>query len=78
MQKSQHTALYRKMVLELKVARIRAGLTQRDVAKKLKVYRNYVSKVESGERKLDVLELAEFCHLYGVTLSEFLKTVGVD
>jgi transcriptional regulator with XRE-family HTH domain len=78
MTKSQHTQLYRKLVLELKIARIRAGLTQRDVAKKLKTYKTYVSKVESAERKIDVVELAEFCHLYGTTLSAFLKTIPLD
>jgi transcriptional regulator with XRE-family HTH domain len=78
MEKSQHTAAYRKLVLELKVARIRAGLTQRQAARKLKVYPSYVSKCELGERKVDVVELAAFCHAYGLTLSAFLREVGID
>ena len=78
MKKSQHTELYKKLILELKVARIRAGLKQSEVAKKLKTYTTYITKCESGERKLDVVELAELCHLYGLTLGEFLKNVGLD
>ena len=78
MNKSQHTARYKKLVRELKVARVRAELTQQEVAARLGVYNSYVSKCESGERKLDVVELTEFCHLYGLKLSEFLAQVGID
>lgn len=78
MEKSQHTERYQKLVLELRVARTRAQLTQKEVAEKLDVYNSYVSKVESGERKIDVFELAEFCHLYGLTLSQFLKQIDLD
>ena len=52
--------------------------TQQDAAKKLAVYNSFVSKCESGERKIDVVELAEFCKLYGTTLVEFLRTVGLE
>lgn len=78
MQKSQHTERYQKLVLELRVARTRAKLTQRQVAEKLDVYNSYVSKVETGERKIDVIELAEFCHVYGLTLSQFLRQIDLD
>ena len=78
MEKSQHTEKYRKLITELKVARVRADLTQQEVAEKLGVYNSYVSKCESGERKIDVVELAEFCHVYGLTLSQFLKQIELD
>src|SRR5687767_7880335 len=48
MKKSQHTERYRRLVLELKVARIRARMTQEQVTKKLKAYKTYISKVEMG------------------------------
>lgn len=78
MAKSQHTNQYRLLIRELRVARVRAGMTQQEVAKRLGVYNSYVSKCESGERKIDVIELARFCHLYGITLSAFLKTIELD
>lgn len=78
MEKTQHTEQYQKLVRELKVARVRAGLKQQEVATKLGVYNSYVSKCESGERKIDVVELAQFCHLYGITLSQFLKQIELD
>lgn len=41
----------------LREARIAAGLTQVELAKRLRVHQSFVSKYESGERRLDVLEL---------------------
>jgi hypothetical protein len=32
-----------------------------------------VSKCESGERRVDVVELAQFCRAYGVSLIDFLR-----
>jgi transcriptional regulator with XRE-family HTH domain len=49
-----------------------------DVAKKLGTYATYVSKCESGERRIDVVELAEFCQLYRVSVIELLKSVGIE
>lgn len=48
-----------------------AGLTQLQVAQKLGRPQSYVSKCESGERRVDVVELKVFAKLYGVDLSYF-------
>ena len=48
-------------------ARKEAGLTQTQVAKHFQTHASFVSKVESGERRLDVVELADFCRLYRIT-----------
>lgn len=76
MQKSQHTRRYRQLLKALREARRAAELTQLDVAAKLGTYASYVSKCESGERRLDVVELAEFCRLYGLDLVSFLRSAG--
>jgi transcriptional regulator with XRE-family HTH domain len=78
MQKSQHTRQYERLLKALRQARKGAGLTQLDVAERLGSYASYVSKCESGERRIDVVELAEFCRLYGIKLRELLKSVGID
>jgi transcriptional regulator with XRE-family HTH domain len=78
MNKSQHTARYKKLVRELKVARVRAELTQLELATKLGVYSSFVSKCESGERRLDVVELAEVLRVLGVKLSTFLAEIGLE
>ncbi|HEY6388986.1 MAG TPA: helix-turn-helix transcriptional regulator [Candidatus Acidoferrum sp.] len=41
----------------LKQARIDAGLTQTQVARKLSKPQSFVSKFESGERRIDFVEL---------------------
>jgi len=56
MQKSVHTKEYKALRAELRAIRERAGLTQRDLAAKLKVPHSWVAKVEAGERRIDVVE----------------------
>lgn len=63
---------YRQFLRRLKQARQEAKLRQVDVAKKLRRPQSFVSKVESGERRVDVIELAEFARLYGKPLSFFV------
>lgn len=55
----------------LKKARLQAGLTQVEAAKKLRKPQSYVAKSESGERRIDVLELKKFARLYKKSLSYF-------
>jgi len=63
----------RQGLLEL-LRRIRsdAGLTQAQMAKKLGQPQSYVSKYESGERRLDVLELSQVCRAAGISLADFV------
>jgi transcriptional regulator with XRE-family HTH domain len=51
---------YREFLSKLRAARIEAGLTQKQVAKLLNKAQSYVSKCESGERRVDVVELRAF------------------
>src|SRR4051812_43764525 len=76
MQKSVHSRVYKKLLTALKAAREAAGLSQLQVAAKLKTYASFVSKVESGERRLDVIELAELCDVYGCDMIRMLRDVG--
>jgi transcriptional regulator with XRE-family HTH domain len=77
MDKSQHTEEYRQLTEALRKARDNAGLTQGEVAARLKTYASFVSKCESGERRVDVVELTAFCKVYGVDLIEFLRAAGL-
>jgi hypothetical protein len=47
------------------------------VAAKLGTYASFLSKCESGERRLDVVELAELCRLYGTDLVDRLRAAGL-
>ena len=61
------------IVKRLKEARLEAGLDQVEVAKKLGRTQSYVSKIESGQRRFDVLQLKEFAKLYQKSLDFFIK-----
>ncbi len=57
----------------LKQARLDAGLQQRDLAEKLGTSQSVVSKIETGERQVDLLELRQVCLALGVGLDEFVR-----
>jgi len=67
------TKEYGDFVEKLRKARLEAGLRQIDVAKKLKRTQSYVSRVEVGEQRLDILELKRFANLYKKDLDYFVK-----
>ena len=64
---------YRAFLDRLRNARQEAHLTQVDVARSLRRPQSFVSKCESGERRVDVVELQEFAHLYGKSLDFFVS-----
>lgn len=66
MEKSTHTREYAILRAELRAARERAGLTQRELAARLKVPHSWVAKVEAGERRIDVVELCWLLSACGV------------
>ncbi len=78
MKKSKFTKQYEKLLDVLKQARIDAGLTQTEVGKKFGAHASFVSKCESGERRIDVIELNFFCKLYGLSLADFVKRLSLD
>ena len=78
MKKSRYNSKYQRVLSTLRDARREAGLTQVEVGKKFGAHASFVSKCESGERRIDVVELAQFCRIYGVTTTDFLKRVGLD
>lgn len=59
----------------LKQTRLDAQLTQSDLARRLGKPQSYVSKYESGERRLDVIELEEVCVAIGESLGDFVKAL---
>ena len=78
MKKTRYTRKYAQVLTALRQHRKQAGLTQKEVAKKFDSHASFISKIESGERRIDVVELAEFCKIYGVSLSEFVSEAGLD
>lgn len=59
-------------------ARQQNDLTQQEVASRLGKPQSYVSKYESGERRLDVVEFLEVCEALKVKPISILKRLGID
>ena len=64
---------HRYIVKQLKKAREETGLSQEQVAKILHRTQSYISKIESGQRKIDVVQLKEFAKVYKKSLDFFIK-----
>jgi len=72
MKKTIHNREYKKIIGKLIIARKENSLTQKDVAKKIKRPQSYISKIETGEQRLDIVELKVFAKLYKKRISYFL------
>ena len=57
----------------LRQIRRAAGLRQVELAQRLGKPQSFVSKYESGERRLDLLDLEQVCQAVGITLASFTK-----
>lgn len=63
---------YRQFLTRLRAARLEAALTQEEVAVRISRPQSYVSDRESGERRVDVVELERFAKLYRKPFAYFL------
>jgi transcriptional regulator with XRE-family HTH domain len=61
----------RDFLRRLREARKEAGLTQVEVARRLGRSQSFVTKSETGERRLDVVELRSFARIYRKRVSYF-------
>ena len=68
---------YKKIRLKLIDLRKESYLTQRGLAKKLKVNQSYVSKVELGQRRLDVLELKKYLKELNYSIGQFILEIDI-
>jgi len=53
--------------------RKKAGLTQAEVAKRLKRYQSFVATVESGQRRIDVVEFLDLADAIGFDPRDAIK-----
>jgi transcriptional regulator with XRE-family HTH domain len=71
--KNIYTDQHKRLIVLLRETRVEAGLTQSELAARIGKDQTFVSKYESGERRLDVLELREICQAIGVSLEGFVR-----
>jgi len=75
MDKSIHSDHYAVFLQVLRKARQRAGLTQTQLAQRIRETQTFVSKCERGERRIDVIELRTFCRAFGSSLKQFVSAL---
>lgn len=75
MEKSIYSKEYSLFLEQLRNAREEKGLTQTDVAQRLGQTQSFVSKVERGERRIDIVELRAFCQAIEISLHLFVKRI---
>lgn len=73
MAKTLHSPEQDALVALLREAREKAGLRQVDLANRLGQPQSLISKIESGERRVDLVELRGICAALGVDLVKFVR-----
>jgi transcriptional regulator with XRE-family HTH domain len=78
MDKSLSSTESEKLAALLRSVRSESGLTQAQVAERLALPQSFVSKYESGERRLDLVELRQICKALGISLVDFVRRFERD
>lgn len=73
MPKSIHRPEHKALVELLRKYRNAAGLTQVQCSKALKHPQSFMSDVESGTRRLDIVQLRDLCAVLGTSLTELVE-----
>ena len=73
--KQLRSAKHRALITVIVATRNAAGLTQRQLAAKLKRSNSFVWKLEAGERQLNVLEFIEIAKILGVKASTLMTEI---
>lgn len=60
----------------LRAMRAKAGLTQRDLAKTLKMHNTMVHRSEIGDRRIDPVEFTAWCRACGADPGEMIRQLG--
>src|SRR5690349_1040036 len=73
MEKSAFTPEYQEFLRLLREKRLRAKVTQVELAHRLGQTQSWVSKCERGERRLDIVDVRSFCLAIGVPFVDFVR-----
>lgn len=73
MEKTIYTHEYAAVLRLLREAREQAGMTQTQLAAKLRQSQSFVSKLERGDRRVDIVQLRTICQSLGLRLQEFVE-----
>ena len=73
MEKTIYSPSYRALIGRLRSARIERGLRQAQVAKMLSVSRQWLSRVEICQIRIDVLQLTSWCQVLGLNAPDLVR-----
>ena len=73
MSKTLGTSRHRELIAFLTAKRHAAGMSQTDLAKALGEYQSFVARMESGQRRVDVIEYENLARILEFNPSEFLN-----
>lgn len=75
MDKSIHTYNYKRIISFLRQKREEAGVTQEELSERLRVNQSFISKVETCERRLDIVELMMICKKLNLSFVDFVTEI---
>lgn len=73
MQKSIYSSYQKCLEVLLRQVRLEAGLTQKQLAERLDTPHSRISDYERGVRRLDLVQLRQYCEAIGVSLRDFVN-----
>lgn len=73
--KAFHSQEYADLIQGIVNARLKANLTQQDVADRLEKPQSFVAKIEGNERRLDIAEFVDYARALGRDPVELLRTM---
>lgn len=75
MKTSVYSSEYEALRAWLVAARLSCGLTLRELGDRMGVNHSIIGKIETGGRKLDVIEYLKYCQALGVKPADGLKAI---
>ena len=78
MSKSIYSDQYRAMLKLLREARVEKDIKQTDLTKRLNLDQSSISRIETGDRRLDVIELRNYCIAIGISFTEFVTRLEIN
>lgn len=73
--KTIHAKEYHIVIAMLRKLREQKQLTQKGLADKIGSDQTFISKIEIGERRVDIIELKYICEALDIELVQFIKQV---
>ncbi|PNK61524.1 helix-turn-helix domain-containing protein [Psychrobacter sp. FDAARGOS_221] len=78
LRKSIHSSEHEFLRRLLKERREQLGLSQRALGKRMDVIYSFIGKVETGDRRLDVIEFVEYCKALNLDASDVIKQIQTE